>query len=142
MTQLRTVSSLLVIYHSVTEQIGTEGLLCARDAIPGLVNTAGPDSIPALKECSGCHLGDRTGVEIQKSCPADGHQLAVSSGLLGKLGALAFLGCTRGWCVKSSDQASQLWHSFFSPLPSHLTHTQSTTSGGMLLLEMGKMKFN
>lgn len=30
MTQLRTVSSLLVIYHSVTEHIGTEGLLCAR----------------------------------------------------------------------------------------------------------------
>lgn len=30
MTELRTVFSLLVIYHSVTEQIGSDGLLCAR----------------------------------------------------------------------------------------------------------------
>lgn len=86
MTQLRTVSS-LIIYHSVTEQIGTE-----TDAITGLVNTAGSDSILTLKESSGCHLADQTGAEIPKSCPADGHQLVVSSGMLGKHGASAFLG--------------------------------------------------
>lgn len=95
------------------------------DAIPGLVNTAGPDSAPTLKECSGCHLGDRTGVEIQKGCPADGHQLVVSSGLLGKLGALAFLGCIRGWSVKSSGLALFLLP---TAIPSH-SHTINHLAG-------------
>lgn len=139
-TQLRTVSSLLVIYHSVIEQLGPEGLLCAR-CYTRLGKHSRTRQRPYPKERSGCHLADQTRAEIQKSCPAHGHQLLVSSGLVRKLG-LGLSQCIRGWCVKSWDRVSQPWHSFISPLPSPCHSHTINYLGKALLLEMEKMKLN
>lgn len=105
-TEQRTISSVLVIYHALTEQIVAEDLLCARCCTRlGKRSRTGQRRSP--EGASGgpsvntrAHLVDQAGAEMQKSCTAALRRLLTPrTGSLVELGAPPSLRWVRGWPV-------------------------------------------